>query len=551
MKNGESFEYVIVDDKENVLTFENQNVSQTLIDSDNQDAPVLNVDVKSKRIPTYTLEITKLDAETHEPLSGAQYGIQGPGLARGKFITTDENGKASVELYLKVPYNLNGFDFTQYSSQYKLSETSAPIGYTLDNNIEIFEEAVSLNANDCSSNLDECIKNGAHYIVGNNKIIKDSEWDSETNTLKITVYDYPLIRITKTDAETGELLPNTLFTIEKLTSIGGISVYTPATDLNGNVIGDVVVIDDVEYNVVATNENGQLSMPLSAGKYRLKEVQAADDKYEVDTAVYYFGVGETIGYQSDSLEYVGDISPNGFDPSPYNEYHRFLATDDGGWISTAADGKVTKYNVDGEIEWSKFYTILTANNYNVATYFDKPGYYFEAPSDGNIGASARSLRVASIVKSSDGGYFVDTTYPRHVILKLDKDGNVIWQNEAFSNYIYYQYHYVDYCSYDGNSKTDDSGNTLIRYCYVSNGETDCDLGDTYTKIQPYQIRDDETYYCKIKSQYQFFNGATEDGKIASTGDGGVMRLSYLNYDNRVYLSTDPVTLVEFDTNNSL
>ena len=99
-------EQVAQESKTNVPLDDNQNVLQTIQDSDNQDSPVLTVHVKSKKIPTYTLEVTKVDAETNEPLAGAQYKVEGPGLGSGKYITTDANGKASIVLQKKYNHDV-------------------------------------------------------------------------------------------------------------------------------------------------------------------------------------------------------------------------------------------------------------------------------------------------------------------------------------------------------------------------------------------------------------------------------------------------------------
>ena len=98
LANGDSYEYSINDQVQDVPTYENNNALQTLVDN-NQDTPLLKVTVKNKQIPSYNFEITKVDAETQEPLAGAQYKITGPGLPiNGRYLTTDENGKASIKL---------------------------------------------------------------------------------------------------------------------------------------------------------------------------------------------------------------------------------------------------------------------------------------------------------------------------------------------------------------------------------------------------------------------------------------------------------------------
>ena len=67
-------------------------------------------------------------------------------------------------------------------------------------------------------------------------------------------------------------------------------------DAKGNILGYEIEIDGKTYHVLSTDSNGKLILPLTNGDYKAVEVQAADDKYEIDNKGTYFTVGPTVQY---------------------------------------------------------------------------------------------------------------------------------------------------------------------------------------------------------------------------------------------------------------
>ena len=443
-------EQVSQEEKTDVALVNNRNVLQSIQDSDNQDAPVLTVHIKSAPIPTYNLEINKVDAETGEPLAGAQYKVMGPGLpATGKYLTTDENGKATVTLYKKYNYDaVNDIDYSEVSNEYTIEEVIAPVGYMIDSGAIEFSGTQTLNSCNHENGVYNCDLNQDNitYIqYDGDKQFANYTFDATTNTVKATLQDYPIVKITKKDAETGEVLPNTLFAVYKVELINGIQVETPAVDPDGNPVGIENEINGVTYYLVATDQNGNLNLNLPAGQYKLKEIQAADEKYEVDTAVYYFGVGETVPYRAAGVELVGGElrEVQNFYSYPSSKFigQNGYYSSDGGYI-TFANSTFYKYDANGELEWETPAKIqYISNSAYYVTYDDKEGeYYFPtwSPQTDTIYYSDYQAYYAKIVESPTGGYYAslgDGSSEHDWVIKLDEDGNIVWQNTD-QKYVY-------------------------------------------------------------------------------------------------------------------
>ena len=343
----------------NVQNETNENVYQTIIDGIYYDNPILKLDVLSKKIPLYTLDVNKVSADTKEALSGAQFIIKGSGLPlNGKYITTDSNGKATIALkeeyhiaddYLLTDYGgkyiFNGYDYSVINGEYSIQEVAAPIGYQIDNKEIQFKLNKLYNSSICEKDDDavkyNCIidNNATYthelkYINVNNQFV-EYEFDDNTYTLKVTVYDYPLITITKKDADTNELLPNTLFTIYSVDyTRDGEEILEPAKDSKGNILGNELMINGNLYNVVVTNKDGKFNLDLTSGKYKVVEVQAADERYELKDNGYYFTVGAFVPHENSTISYYDsfDITNTGFLDYARYSYTDIIATSDNGWL---------------------------------------------------------------------------------------------------------------------------------------------------------------------------------------------------------------------------
>ncbi|MBR3523456.1 MAG: MucBP domain-containing protein [Bacilli bacterium] len=535
---GKDYEYIVKDNVADIETYENKYATQTVIDSDNQDSPVLMVNVKNKKIPTYTLELTKEDAESHEKLAGAQYKITGPGLPEsGKYITTDDTGKTTIELQ-KVFNNtkVNNIDYSQVEGIYTIQEVVAPVGYTIDDKPVTFSVVLNLengtwNNGWYETDLSTEKNNNLGYSPSTISRFKAAEFDNDNNVLKVTMHDYPIVKVVKKDAETGEVLPNTLFAIYEITTVAGISTYLPAKDVKGNVIGQDVTIDGVEYKMVSTDENGNLNLNLPAGQYILKEIQAADEKYELSDAIYSFGIGETVPHQAAGVELSDYTIINAYSYLS-GGYTYVRPTSDNGWIYNNAAGRLIKYDEDLNVEWD---VSSLVNRYSVHkyTYFDNPDRIDSIEYDSYYPA-------ADVIQTTDGGFVVRSDY-YPIIVKYDANGNVLWQRGQNTE----RYHRYDhYCTYEGN--TNEEGK-VAQYIYNIDTKqwepylttrTDSTTGEVTNVVSYYYSftddmkRDDDTYYCH---SYGSAGGYADDETIASTTDfyttpGGQRVMKSFQYD---------------------
>ena len=577
--DSDYFEYALVNSNTDVITYENNDVIQTLTDSDNQDSPVLNINVKNVHTPTYTLELTKVNADTKEPLANAQYRITGAGLPdSGIYLTTDQNGKFTIDLNKKMVVNgytvdlINGVNYNQYDSEYTIEEVVAPIGYTLDDKSITFTGALNIHnynwdwyngyANyevDFATETDNIISYGQTETR-----FKEAVWDG--NTLKVTVYDYPIIKITKTDAETGNALPNTLFAIYSINRVGATEVLAPAINSKGDVVGEQLNIGGKDYYVVVTDENGDINLDLTAGQYKLIEVKASDEKYELNNAVYYFGIGETVPYQAPGLYLAGSyVTTFPVNDNMYSS--KIIATSDNGWATLENAFRTTpwpytsylvKYDKDFNIEWKVDAQIKYYGTDYIYNYFDDT----DRVEHGLYGLSTSTPY--DILETNDGGFII-ASVDRGIIVKFDKNGQREWQND---NSYYHQVTYYDkVCTYDGN--TDENGN-VIWYIDLYNYNTgeeelaidrerewDSNIGGyiegpiRYHNINTdddsfganiHAKRDDDTYYCHMSRTYEHHNTFSQGRSwLAETADGDTLlffRNQYYNYDDYTHSYDD-------------
>ena len=149
--------------------------------------------------------------------------------------------------------------------------------------------------------------------------------------------NYPIFKATKKDAETNEVLPNAYYSIYSFNR--DTLESSPAIDIYGNIIGSKNTIDGVDYYIVKTDENGEFSLELPTGDYKLVEVKASDDKYDITNQVTYFSVGEGKAAKVFKGQYVnGTYLDSGYEP--YNTFTRIaktMPTSDGGSVAIIKD----------------------------------------------------------------------------------------------------------------------------------------------------------------------------------------------------------------------
>ena len=486
-------ELIFLDEKENVhpkdyndVTKTNDNVYQTVKNYSLNDTsnPILEVDVKNKYIEKAYLEINKIDGETDEILTGAQFKVSGPGLPDGgKYVTVDDEGKATVEVYLSYSgntYYLPGMTSTYpKDNYYTVEEIVPPKGYAKDDknysikltNYVTYDSNTQVNSFEYRTEYD--LYNSTGNNNGNNKFSK-VEIDEDTKTWKVTVKDYPIVKVTKVDAETGVVLPNTYYAVYSATRINGTEVLDFAKDSDGNYIGEKIRIDGQDYYIVKTDENGTFTLNLSGGQYQLREIQAADNKYEIDDQIIYFGIGESVPYQAAGMTLTNAY---GLDPNHVNERNaKIYPTNDGGYIITSIAGSysgpmnIVKLDKNGNEVWYKQLFGGYKQEYYYG-YFDDPDRLYKYSSGTFTNSSVYHI---SYKEYDDGYYFA--TYDLDMY-RLDKETGEVLLHNAEDNPSPYIYIFEQYCDIPEGKTINDYSDYLVNPNYTD--KVYCYSGDAY------------------------------------------------------------------------
>ena len=294
---GENYNLRVTEDTLNVLELTSGRTNENL--------PSFQIKLQNEKIPTYNFEILKTDKDTEEPLANAQFKLKSLDSEEEEYYTTNEEGLIEVEgLYQYVEgKNILG--------EYELTEVVAPEGYITDTNTYKFRCKMV----DGNLTLEFLTENSFEYTV-------------ENGTIKVNFKNAPIFKLYKKDGDTKEPLPNTKFVIYKIDE--EYNEY-PAYDVNGELVGESIEIQGENYQVITTDENGEISINLPKGLYKVIEVQALED-YElpenIEERTYYFGIDETVQATREwtSEDFYVDInariavSENGDIISGNNEY---------------------------------------------------------------------------------------------------------------------------------------------------------------------------------------------------------------------------------------
>ena len=385
--------------------------------------PTLNVNIENEKIPTYSMQLVKVErttestvstdelmakAETNfadtevEYLAGAKFKLYKETEEIGEYIT-DSEGKVTIPGLYQYEAEKN------IDQTYTLKEVLAPVGYAKVKDIIFKAEVVDgiLKLKELNDDAEE---------------VDSTRYTAEGNTIKLTVEDSPSFKLIKKDAETQEVLAGIKFAIYNVED-GEV----PARDSKGEIIGVQETINGREYYTVTTNENGEITADLPEGLYKAVEVEAPK-KYDISDSEYYFGIGasreaptgmgvaQAIGIGEDSNDYIESVA----------------STSDGGYIAVGRfysdeiqvgdytlenqgyyDGMIIKYNSEGEVEWVR-----------------------------SVGGSS-SDEINSVAETSDGGYIAggafysdsiqvgDYTLENNgdydgMIIKYSAEGSVEW-----------------------------------------------------------------------------------------------------------------------------
>ena len=437
-----------------------------------QNIPIINIELEDEKIPTYDLEISKIkrvtsvtegesgiQQEATTYLQGAKFKLYKDGKEIGTYVT-DSNGKITISgLYQYI-------DGKDEEALYLLKETLAPDGYSKVKDITFKVDGSTGELKFINTEGKE-----ENYTVNGNKVT-------------LTIEDSPSFKLIKKDAETGAKLAGIKFAIYNVEE-----GTTPAKNSKGEILGTKEIINGKEYYTVTTDKNGELTADLTEGMYKAVEVQAPD-KYDISEP-YYFGIGTSRegkvgmkatwtqgigGTLADDITSVAETSDGGY---IVGGYFKSNSIDLGNGVVLTNNGPigyyhgmVIKYNANGEAEWANGIGETRDDRINSVTETSDGGYivggYFKSSSIdlGNgvsltnkgsldamiikysangdteyvqsIGGSANE-EIESVTETSDGGYIVGGYFKSNsidlgngVVLtsKSTKDGMIIKYNSV-------------------------------------------------------------------------------------------------------------------------
>ena len=243
---------------------------------DNKDGVTLFVEVSDEKIPTYDLELIKVEKNNRDKkLSGVQFLIEGEDFSQR--AETDSEGKISLSgLYQYAEgKNIDGI--------YTITEEIPADGYVLESTPMKIQVS---NNNGLQVNV----------LEGQNMLDKgDDAITVDNNKISIILTNSPVFKINKIDSNTKLPIANTKFAIYKITyNEDGTSKKEPAKDALENIIGTEENINGTNYYAVTTNENGEITAGLPEGLYCIEEIQPAEG-YEIqeNNKTYTFRIGDT------------------------------------------------------------------------------------------------------------------------------------------------------------------------------------------------------------------------------------------------------------------
>ncbi len=311
-----------------------------------ENVPYLILNMDNEKIPTFNLDITKVEKDKPEMLlGGAKFRLYRDEKQVGEYIS-DENGKIIIPNLCQYVEEKKDI----FNSTYTLKEVESPEGYVPIKDITFKVQEVD----GTLKFIQEPTEDGKIYL-----------YEVEGDTIKLVIEDTPTFKLIKVDGETTEevRIPNTKFAIFNIDGDGDV----PATDSKGNIIGTPEIIDGKQYYTLTTDENGEFRAELQEGFYKAIEVQIAEDKFELSKQVYFFGIGKSkksVELKLESLnklfgDMVQETSDGGYIGYKTLTSDMQLLNGDTLTPKSNQDAVVVKYDSLGNIEW---YKQLSAEN---------------------------------------------------------------------------------------------------------------------------------------------------------------------------------------------
>lgn len=267
--------YYLIDDAEFTIKLNNEGnlyiesnnpIFDSVVITNNDETDLAQVDltISNIKIPTYNLQIVKIDENNEETkLSNAKFLLSNEDIGNAEYYTTNDDGIIKISgLYQYVEgKNITG--------KYTLQETEAPSGYILN------KEKISFVASkNKDGKLEITIENKENLNTVYDAIIEDEE------NIKLIIQNKSYFKTTKIDAETKEPLANAEFIIYELNSEDG-TILDYAKDVNGEYIGTQ---NEKGNYIVKTNEKGVLTAALRNGTYKIIETKYPEGYEEKQVA---------------------------------------------------------------------------------------------------------------------------------------------------------------------------------------------------------------------------------------------------------------------------
>ena len=260
----DNIKFKIINDNENYRVEVTEGSYKNIQVEYENEIPTIIFELENEKIPTYKLIVEKIDKDSRDvKLSNAEFLIKSLDDEKQTKRKTDVNGIFEIDgLYLNV-------DGKEITGKYTIQESYAPKGYSLNN------EEINFVV---KKNLDDSLE----VEVENKEILTSiKEIEINENTVKIIIQDAPIFKLVKLDKDSLEPIPGVKFIIQE-----NDENEDYAKDINGNYLGSLN--EKGQYELV-TNENGVISLPLKAGKYKATEIQEVEG-YKNSGLISYFRI---------------------------------------------------------------------------------------------------------------------------------------------------------------------------------------------------------------------------------------------------------------------
>lgn len=390
------------------------------------------------------------------------------GETKDEIVATDADGVITINGLYAYETNESGV-----TGEYTLQEIVTPQGYVLNSQTTKFR--VDKTADGFKLN------------------VLEGAFDSSTienDVLKVEIKNDPIFTIVKKDGETAELIPNVKFAIYNVTyDENSEEVLSEAFNAEGNSVGTKETINGTEYQVITTDENGEINLDLVSGIYKVVEVETLD-KYELpeneDDRTYYIAVGDTDNVGFGASKYLCDVEAyrggystslgeivkfeNGyFTIQKYNDNTIISGknTEDNNNITIKNGGNyLVKYNSSDKIQGVCELKIdnicgFTKNRENILIY-----------AQSTINFSGENTADNNDIKFNTKAFYRITINSNLKVVKVEDTG--LYYKKNNSDYIYAMD--KSSCCLTGCIETDDGGRLESYIIYT---DTNTDSGETY------------------------------------------------------------------------